>query len=111
MKKNYLLIALFLLFSSVLFAQVGINTDGSEPHHSAMLDVKSTVKGLLPPRMTHAELNAIVDPANGLIVYCTDCGPDGLGSLLIDMAGEWHALDINCMNPISPAAEIGRAHV
>jgi hypothetical protein len=39
---------------------------------SAMLQVNSTTKGFLPPRMTNAQRTAIVSPAVGLIVYCTD---------------------------------------
>jgi uncharacterized protein (TIGR02145 family) len=42
---------------------------------SAALEVESTTKGFLPPRMTKAQMKAIVNPAEGLIVYCTDCNP------------------------------------
>ena len=52
--------------------QVGINTSNSEPDPSAMLDVKSNMKGMLVPRMTAAERNAISNPANGLLIFCTD---------------------------------------
>ena len=45
---------------------------------SAALEVESTEKGFLPPRMTNAQMNAIVNPDQGLIVYCTDCSPVGL---------------------------------
>jgi len=71
MKKLSILIVLLLLFSSVLFAQVGINSDNSAPDASAMLDVKSTTKGMLIPRMTQAEILSISNPANGLQVFCT----------------------------------------
>ena len=55
-----------------LFAQnVGINDDGSQPDASAMLDVKSTSKGLLIPRMSREERDAILIPANGLLIYQT----------------------------------------
>lgn len=39
---------------------------------SAVLQVDSTTKGFLPPRMTGAQVEAIVGPAEGLLVYCTD---------------------------------------
>jgi len=55
---------------------VGINTDNSEPDESAMLDVKSTTKGALFPRMTQAERTAVTTPAEGLLVYQTD-GKEG----------------------------------
>jgi uncharacterized protein (TIGR02145 family) len=71
MKKISFLIALLLLFSNAIFAQMGINTDNSAPDPSAMLDVKSTTKGLLIPRMTLTERDAISNPATGLLIFCT----------------------------------------
>jgi hypothetical protein len=74
MKNLSAFIVSFLLFSSVLFAQVGINTDNLPPDPSAGLDVKFTDKGFLPPRV---ELQApyvaapVVSPAVGLLVYNT----------------------------------------
>ncbi len=53
------------------FSQVSINTTGNPPDNSAILDVSSTTKGKLVPRMTTGEIEAIYDPADGLIVYCT----------------------------------------
>lgn len=55
-------------------AQVSVNTDGSQPDNSAMLDVKSTNKGLLIPRMTQSQIEAIADPADGLQVYNLSTG-------------------------------------
>jgi microcystin-dependent protein len=65
----------FCLFISTLigFSQsVGINSDGSAPDPSAILDVKSTTQGLLIPRMTTIQRNAIVNPQTGMLVYDTD---------------------------------------
>ena len=69
MKKLYFLIVLFSMLASSAMAQVAVNTDGSLPDNSAMLDVKSTSKGFLPPRMTTVQRNAIVSPAKGLLVF------------------------------------------
>lgn len=78
MKKHTLMcLAIALTSSCSLTAQVAINDDGSNPVPSAMLDVKSTNKGLLPPRMTEAQRDAIINSDAGLIVWCTNCGPDG----------------------------------
>ncbi|MCX6277412.1 MAG: tail fiber domain-containing protein [Bacteroidetes bacterium] len=55
--------------------QVAVNTDGAAPDPSAMLDVKSTSKGILLPRMTLAQRSAIASPANGLMIYQTDNSP------------------------------------
>jgi hypothetical protein len=74
--KN-LIILLFLAIGMNLSAQVAINTDGTTPDNSAMLDVKSTTKGMLAPRMTLAQRNAIVSPAKGLTIFQTD-GEAGL---------------------------------
>jgi hypothetical protein len=50
---------------------IGTNTGGSTPDNSAMLDVKSTSKGFLPPRMTTTQRDAIISPAAGLTIYNT----------------------------------------
>lgn len=74
MQKIYLFITVVILFSSLsLSAQnVGINSDGSNPDASAILDLKSTTSGFLPPRLTTAQRNAIVSPVEGLMIYNTD---------------------------------------
>ena len=51
----------------------GIADDGTPSLvNSAVLQVNSTKRGFLPPRMTNAQRAAIASPAVGLIVYCTD---------------------------------------
>lgn len=67
------------MFCTVLFVQfyanaqnVGISTTAATPDGSAMLDISSTSKGLLIPRMTQTQRNAISSPANGLMVFQTD---------------------------------------
>lgn len=67
-KQNFLSL-LFLVISLVINAQVGIGT--STPDASSLLDLTSTTKGLLAPRMTTSQRNAITTPANGLMVYDT----------------------------------------
>ena len=75
MKSKFkIFIAFLILNSSFLiknYAQVGINTDNSNPDASAMLDVKSTTQGVLIPRMTTAE-RFLIAAADGLMVYDTD---------------------------------------
>jgi len=64
---------MFIPFGTVCFAQsVGINSDGSAPDGSAMLDVSSTDKGFLAPRMTAEQRGSITSPVAGLLVYQTD---------------------------------------
>lgn len=77
MKFNRIIIlcALTVALSNTIFSQVGIGT--TTPDASAELDVTSSTKGLLPPRMTQTQRNAIVSAAAGLIVWCTNCGTAG----------------------------------
>jgi len=53
-------------------AQVGINITGNDPHPSAMMDIDVTEGGLLIPRLTQAQRDAVVDPAVSLVIYQTD---------------------------------------
>lgn len=65
-----LLLILIFFFSLTIKAQVGIGN--TSPNGSSMLDITSTSKGLLAPRMTTAQRTAITTPANSLLVYDTD---------------------------------------
>src|SRR6185503_6324228 len=75
MKLNTLPVFLICCATTICFCfnagsqSVGINPSGAAPHSSAMLDVSSNDKGFLPPRMTWAQIQAIPNPATGLIVY------------------------------------------
>jgi len=73
-KKIVLLIALLITAFCSCFAQQGvsINITGTPPDNSAMLDVASTNRGALVPRMTNAQMILISAPANGLVIYNTD---------------------------------------
>ena len=69
-KKLFLLAATILFFAEINFAQVGIGT--ATPNTSAQLDVTSTNKGLLMPRMTTIQRTGIATPATGLQVFDID---------------------------------------
>ena len=62
----------FFLANNLFSQSVAINTDGTTAHSSAILDIKSTTKGILAPRMTTIERTTIGTPAAGLLVYDTD---------------------------------------
>ena len=71
--NNYLLLLLLLLVTSnSLIAQVGIGELDTEIAPSAMLEIKSTNKGLLIPRVTYLQKMNIENPATSLLVYQTD---------------------------------------
>ncbi|HSK12591.1 MAG TPA: hypothetical protein VK907_05215 [Phnomibacter sp.] len=61
-----------IAFTFSLHAQNGVGIGTPTPHASALLDVSSTTKGMMAPRMTTAQRNAIASPAKGLMVYDTD---------------------------------------
>jgi len=68
--KNFIVL-LLLLGGSMSYSQVAINKNANNPDPSAMLDIQSTDSGLLIPRMTATERDAISNPATGLLVYVT----------------------------------------
>lgn len=68
---KFLSVILVLFVSGIAAqSQVGINTQS--PHASAQLEIQSTSKGILIPRMTAAQRALIASPANGLLVFQTD---------------------------------------
>lgn len=69
MKTLITTILSLLLIVSAAFTQVAVNSSGTNPDASAMLDVSSNSKGVLFPRMTTAQRNGITNPAKGLTVY------------------------------------------
>ena len=73
MKKILLSLSVTFIGLVTINAQsVSVNTDGSTAGASSIFEVKSTIKGMLVPRMATAQRMAIVSPANGLLVYDTD---------------------------------------
>ena len=85
MKQFFALLAV-VLFTATTFAQVGIGT--TTPDASSALDISTTTKGLLLPRMTATQRDAISSPAQGLIIFCTDCA-SGEGELQIRLTSSW----------------------
>jgi hypothetical protein len=65
------LIVLLIALSQVSFAQIGIGSNAT-PGASSILDLSSDSKGLLVPRLTKLERNAIAAPELGLLIFNTD---------------------------------------
>ncbi|MFT6050239.1 MAG: hypothetical protein ACI9KI_001978, partial [Patiriisocius sp.] len=65
--RKYFLLLLTVLPVSSLYAQVGVGT--TTPDTSSILDVSSTSKGLLMPRLTTTERDNITLPATGLMIF------------------------------------------
>lgn len=76
-KAKLLFVAIAMIACYSVSGQVAITTDGSSADGSAMLDIKSTDKGFLPPRMLEAQRDGISSPVAGLVVWCTNCGSSG----------------------------------
>ena len=58
-----------LLFFSILSNAQSVWVGTTTPHSSALLEIQSSNKGMLPPRMSWQQIKAIPQPANGLVVY------------------------------------------
>ena len=94
MKRFQLLITAILLVYSITAQNVSINNDGSTPHSSAMLEVKSSTKGFLPPRMTSSEIFSISNPAEGLMVYNLNTNKPAFHN-----GSQWSYFDGTLMSP------------
>jgi hypothetical protein len=83
--RKKLLIALLCFTPVFCYSQVGVGTQN--PNKSAALDVSSTNKGMLIPRMTSEQRRAISTPAFGLLVFDTD-----RGAVMMFDGASWRAL-------------------
>lgn len=78
MKQLICLITSIFLLQFFSYGQsLAVNTDGSTANASALLDVKSTTKGILIPRMSRTQRNALASPATGLMIF--QDSPDSIG--------------------------------
>ena len=96
MKQFFTLLAAVLL-TATTYAQIGINNE--TPDASAALDITSTTGGLLVPRMTNAQRQAISNPAAGLQIFVTDF--EG-GRFMFYDGTEWGTLSFTEKRPDAP---------
>ncbi len=94
MRRILYLVGFLFSVMSGLSQKVGIGT--STPDNSALLELKSTNSGLLPPRMTFAQRNSISNPAQGLMIYCTDCGLRG--EMQFFDGRQWNQMSVGLAN-------------
>ncbi|MEQ8415609.1 MAG: hypothetical protein RIB71_14125 [Imperialibacter sp.] len=86
MTRFHFLFVICLLTAKSYGQQVIVTDDDSYTGaSSAMLDIKSTTKGFLPPRLTTSQRTSISSPAEGLLVFDSD-----FSELMIFRSGEWH---------------------
>ena len=116
-KQNFFKLLSLFLVTSAAFAQVQKaqtlqvgNTSTNTQSASAALQIDSTTRGLLPPRMTQAQRNAIASPAAGLMVWCTDCG--SAGELQVNNGTTWTNMvggTASSTVPGAPTSPVGTA--
>lgn len=99
MKKAILFVSFLFIIVSVWCQNVGIGT--TTPAASAQLDVTSTSRGFLPPRMTTTNRDAIASPAAGLVIYNITTN-----SLEIRTSTAWVALSTSSVDAL-PTIQIG----
>ena len=101
-----IIILLFLTFAGAIsvVSQVAINSDGSAPDNSAMLDVSSTTDGVLLTRMTSADRDAISLPETGLIIFNTE-----VQLLQVYNGSSWISFVMESCSPSQPGSIIGNS--
>ena len=85
--------------SAQVTQKIGGNPYSIDP--KAVLELESTTKGFLLPRMTAVQMAAITTPAEGMMVYCTDCGVGADGELRIAYNSVWQTFKGNLTGNIT----------
>ena len=106
--RSISILFLFFLSFNQLFSQVKVGENPSNINSSAVLEIESTNKGFLPPRMTTAQRDAIQNPAPGLYIYNTDTECLNYRAL-----SSWKELCGNCTPPppSQPSAISGQTNI
>jgi hypothetical protein len=97
----------FILFTFQFASAQNVGIGTQTPDASAQLDVSSTSKGFLPPRMTYAQRNSIETPSTGLMVWCLDCG--SAGELQVYNGTTWKSMSLT--NASAPPTAAGSSIV
>jgi hypothetical protein len=87
--RKILLILLSLFVSAPLFAQSNAGIGTTTPHASALLEIQGFTQGVLIPRMTNAQRNAIASPSTGLIIFQTDVAGSELSTFYYWNGWKW----------------------
>ncbi len=96
MKKIIILFVSIALIKNAKTQSIAINTDGSQPNASAMLDVKNANRGLLIPRVnltSETDVTTIPSPAFSLLIFNTNSAlPEGAGFYFWNGNNKWSKL-------------------
>ncbi len=95
--KTLFVLTLFWLFPNTFSAQIAqkFGDNSYTISDNAILELESTTKGFLLPRMNSKEREAIRNPTEGLIIWCTDCSPTNESEISIWINREWKGLLIS----------------
>ena len=93
---------IFIIFCSISSYSQNVGIGTNTPHSSAALEIQDTSRGILIPRMTMGQRNAIQNPAEGLMVYQVD---SSFGNWIFSH-GEWRTPQINTTNSTSSSIGI-----
>lgn len=104
--KAYCIIGFFFAAHAAVFGQAKIGLPSGPPHPSAVLELASQQKGLLPPRLTTGQRDSIVAPAAGLRIFntSTQCENFFNGSAWVELCGD--SLQSNALPNGNNAGEI-----
>ena len=107
MKKSTHLLAaaFFCALSTISLSQNNVGIGTTTPDPSSALDITSTDKGVLVPRMTTAQRTAITAPSEALLVYDTDVD---CFYYFVTATG-WQNLCSGTVGPAGPAGPVGPA--
>jgi len=95
---KYFRITFLLAFLPLLAnGQVLISSGSGNPDSSSMLEIRSTAKGLLLPRIDF--LNRPANPAAGLLIFVTDHGPYGNNALYFYNGSAWVKVTVSTVTP------------
>jgi microcystin-dependent protein len=104
MKKTLILLSILTSFGAYT-QSIEISPNGGTTNSSAILDLKSTTKGFLLPRMSNAQMRAIPSPAQGLLAFCTDCSTNG--DYYFYKGTEWVALGSTTVSVSATVGPVG----
>lgn len=107
LKKTTAILSLLLLSLIAVSQDILINDDGGVPDASAALEIRSTDKGVLVPRMLATERLGISAPAQGLLVFQTD----GLVGFYYHNGAAWDTLIGNTVINVSNVTNENNANI
>ena len=95
--KTFLYLNLLWFYTNAVSAQIvqKIGDNSNSINDKAVLEIESTTKGFLLPRMTKAQRDLINNPPEGLMLWCTDCSFSNGSQLVVWVKDSWTGLLIS----------------